>query len=43
MTKEEFLKSKYFKILMPVLLVAFVIALWQNGYKFGQWLYEILH
>jgi len=43
MTKEEFLKSKPFKILFPVMLVALVIALWRNGYEFGQWLFDILN
>jgi hypothetical protein len=43
MTKEEFLKSKYFKIAFPVIVFALIIALWQNGYEFGQWLYKILH
>lgn len=43
MTKEEFLKSNYFKILLPVLLVALVIALWRNGFEFGQWLHQIMH
>lgn len=37
MTKEEFLKSNYFKILFPVVATALVIALWRNGYEFGQW------
>ncbi len=43
MNKEEFLKSKYFKIMLPVIIVVLVIALWQNGYEFGQWLYKMLH
>jgi hypothetical protein len=43
MNKEEFLKSKLFKIALPVIIAAMVIALWQNGYEFGQWLYKILH
>jgi fatty acid desaturase len=40
MTKEEFFKSNYFKILFPVVVVALIIALWRNGYEFGQWLYR---
>ncbi len=44
MTKEEFFKSKLFKISFPVLMViliaAMLIAIWQNGYEFGQWLYQ---
>jgi hypothetical protein len=43
MTKEEFLKSNYFKVLLPVVGFAMVIALWRNGYEFGQWLYRALH
>lgn len=43
MTKEEFFKSNNFKIILPVVVVALVIALWQNGYEFGQWLYSTLH
>jgi hypothetical protein len=43
MTKEEFFKSKYFKILLPVLVVALIITLWRDGYEFGQWLYQNLH
>jgi hypothetical protein len=43
MTKEEFLKSKEFKILLPVIVVALVITLWRNGYEFGQWLHRIFN
>ncbi len=43
MTKEEFLKSPYFKILFPILAIAMIIALWKNGFEFGQWLYQISH
>ncbi len=43
MTKEEFLKSNYFKILFPVAVAALIIALWRNGYEFGQWLYRMLN
>jgi hypothetical protein len=43
MTKEEFLKSNYFKILFPVVSFAMVIVLWRNGYEFGQWLYRVSH
>jgi hypothetical protein len=42
MNKEEFLKSKYYKILMPILIVALSISLWRNGYEFGQWLHKVL-
>ncbi|MFZ4544446.1 MAG: hypothetical protein ACOYOA_10380 [Saprospiraceae bacterium] len=43
MTKEEFLKSRNFKILAPVVFAALVITLWRDGYQFGQWLYAVLH
>jgi len=43
MTKEEFFKSNYFKILFPVVVAALIIALWRNGYEFGQWLHKILN
>lgn len=43
MTKEEFFKSTGFKILLPVIVVALVIALWRNGFEFGQWLHKLLH
>lgn len=43
MTREEFFKSKGFKILLPVIIAALVIALWRNGYAFGQWLHGILN
>ena len=41
--KEEFFKSNYFKILVPLIAVTLVIALWRNGYAFGQWLQKILN
>jgi fatty acid desaturase len=43
MTKQEFFKSNYFKILLGVLIVAMIIAIFRSGYDFGQWLYDILH
>lgn len=43
MTKEEFLKSNKFKIAIPVVLTAMVIFLWQRGYEFGQWLYNVIN
>jgi fatty acid desaturase len=43
MTKKEFLKSTYFKLLVPIIAIALVIALWQKGFAFGQWLYGVLH
>jgi hypothetical protein len=43
MTKKEFLKSNYFKILFPILIVTLVFALWKNGYEFGQWLHKVFN
>jgi hypothetical protein len=43
MTKEEIFKSKGFKILLPIIVVALAIALWTNGYGFGQWLHSVLN
>jgi len=43
MTKEEYFKSKGFKILLPVIVVALVITLWRNGFEFGQWLHSFLN
>ncbi len=40
MTKEEFLKSKWFKVLLPILIIGMAIVIYRNGYCFGQWLYE---
>lgn len=42
-TTEKVLKSKGFKILQPVIIVALAIALWRNGYEFGQWLQSMVH
>jgi len=43
MTKETLFKSNYFKILLPIILAAMAIKLWQNGYAFGQWLHGIFN
>ncbi len=43
MKKEEIIKSKGFKILLPLVAVLVVIALWKNGYQFGKWLYAIFN
>jgi hypothetical protein len=43
MTKQEFLNSNYFKFLLPIIGFAIAIALWRNGYEFGQWLQGALH
>jgi fatty acid desaturase len=43
MTKEEFFKSNYFKILLAIIIIVLIIAIWRNGYAFGQWLHGILN
>jgi fatty acid desaturase len=43
MKKEDLFKSRAFKILLPVLATVIAVALWRNGYKFGQWLNTILN
>ncbi len=43
MTKDEFLKSPFFKVLLPLAGALIVIAIARNGYGFGQWLYSFLH
>ncbi len=43
MTKEEFFKTNYFKILFPVVVAALIIVLWRNGYEFGQFLNRIIN
>ncbi|WP_262510613.1 hypothetical protein [Pedobacter nanyangensis] len=43
MNKEELLKSKWFKIAFPIIIIIIIIAIYQNGYAFGEWLYAKLH
>ncbi|MBL7936995.1 MAG: hypothetical protein JNM51_14405 [Bacteroidia bacterium] len=43
MTKKEFLKSNYFKILLSVLGLVIAIGIWRNGYHFGQWLHQYIN
>lgn len=43
MKKEEFLKSNYYKLLLPIVGIALVIGIWQSGYEFGKWLFKILN
>ncbi len=43
MTKEEFLKSKLFKVALPLFIAALIIGLFRNGYAFGQWLHQLLN
>lgn len=39
MTKEAFLKSKWYKVLLAIVIIVMAIAIYKNGYAFGQWLY----
>ncbi len=41
MKKEALFKSKAFKILLPLVALVIAVALWRNGYQFGQWLSTI--
>lgn len=43
MNKEELLKSNWFKIFVPIVLILMAIGIYQNGYAFGEWLYAKLH
>jgi hypothetical protein len=43
MTKEEFFKSKWFKILLPIVLVWSVTVIVRGGYETGQWLYRLMY
>ncbi|WAC41011.1 hypothetical protein [Pedobacter sp. SL55] len=43
MNREELLKSKWFKLLLPIIILALAIGIYQNGYALGQWLYAKLH
>jgi hypothetical protein len=43
MIKEEFYKSKIFKILIPLVIVLGIIKIAQGGYDFGNWLYHLWH
>jgi len=43
MKKDEFLNSGYFKIFLPLLIVAGILILFQRGYDFGQWLHGVLN
>lgn len=43
MQKDDFLKSKTAKILIPVCVTLGAIMLFKNGYSFGQWLYVLFN
>lgn len=40
---KHFLKSNYFKMIMPLVILLLGIALWNKGYAFGQWLHDVLN
>lgn len=35
--------SKQLKIFLPIVIIAFSIAIFKKGYAFGQWLFAYLH
>ncbi len=43
MTKEEFLKSNSFKVLLICIIAVSIIKIAQAGYLTGNWLYVITH
>jgi hypothetical protein len=43
MTKQEFLKSNLFKVLLVCLIAVSIIKIFSGGYDFGQWLYNATH
>ena len=43
MENQSFFKSKYFKFILPFVIVLGIIYLFKSGYKFGQWLYLMIN
>jgi nitrate reductase NapE component len=43
MKDELFLESNYYKILFPIISFWCLIKIFQGGYEFGKWMYQILH
>lgn len=43
MTKEEFLKSNLFKVLLIMVIALSIIKIVSAGYLTGQWLYGVTH
>ena len=43
MTKEEFLKSNLFKVLLIMVIALSIIEIVSAGYFTGQWLHSITH
>lgn len=42
MKTNDLFKLKVWKLLLPLLAILFIIALFKNGYQFGQWLFKIM-
>lgn len=38
MKKEDLFHSKLFRFILPLLAAVLIIALFQNGFHFGEWL-----
>ncbi len=36
---QGFLKSKFFKVLLPMIILLLVFYIAKSGYQFGKWLY----
>lgn len=43
MTKEAFLKSNTFKVLLIFIIVLSILKIFQAGYLTGQWLQNVTH
>jgi nitrate reductase NapE component len=43
MKKEDLVKSKVIKFLIPLVIIWGVITIFKGGFNFGQWLYVLLH
>ncbi len=43
MKKDDLLKSKVLKFLIPLVIICGVITIFKGGFNFGQWLYILLH
>lgn len=43
MKKDNLLKSKAFKLLIPLVVILGAITIFKSGIKLGNWLYVILH
>lgn len=41
MKKQDFLNSKLFRFMLPIIIVGSIISIFRAGYETGQWLYVI--